>query len=204
MPCVPSPARGAPVPRLRGAIPCGTGTGRAVRVLLLVAVVSLAACQQAAPPPAPPAPEAVAPSPPPKVVPAIVVPPGVTLPSLDFPPGALYACDVAGTRTAIEFEPRVEQLCRRHPEMGPCQYERNLCRSRGGRVYTQKGEEVTPAVEAEYDRVVRRVRFQADGGDAAARAAPRAGAKGSSSTAAKASGSGKVAAPAGTKAAAAK
>ena len=91
------------------------------------------------------------------------------MPSLDFPPGALYACDVTGARTAIEFEPRVEQLCRRHPEMGPCQYERNLCRSRGGRVYTQKGEEVTMAVESEYDRVVRRVRFQADGGDAASR-----------------------------------
>lgn len=141
----------------------------------------LAGCQQAAPPPAPgtpsapAAPQAIAPSPPPKVVPAIVVTPDVTLPSLDFPPGALYVCEVTGARTTIDFEPRVEQLCRRHPEMGPCQYERNLCRSRGGRVYTQKGEEVTMAVESEYDRVVRRVRFQADGGGDPPKAAAKAG-----------------------------
>jgi hypothetical protein len=48
--------------------------------------------------------------------------------------------------------------------MGPCQYERDACRAKQGRVFTAKGEEVTLAVEAEYDRVVRRVRFQADGG----------------------------------------
>ena len=87
-----------------------------------------------------------------------------TLPSLDFPPGPLYVCESASGKTSIDYEPRVEQLCRRHPEMGPCQYERNPCRAKGGRVYTAKGEEVTMAVEAEYDRVVRRVRFQADGG----------------------------------------
>lgn len=126
-----------------------------------------------------PAPQTVAPSPPPRVVPAIVVPPGVTLPSLDFPPGALYVCEVDGSKTAIEYEARVEQLCRRHPEMGPCQYERNQCRARGGRVFTQKGEEVTPAVESEYDRVVRRVRFQADGGGMAAKPTPKASGKGS-------------------------
>lgn len=153
-------------------------------VSLAVAVLVLAGCQQAAPPsPATPSPGAPAPavvpeSPPPKVVPAIVVPPGVTLPSIDFPPGPLYVCDAGGTKFNIEYEPRVEQLCRRHPEMGPCQYERTQCRSRGGRVYTQKGEEVTMAVEGEYDRIVRRVRFQADGGDAApAKAAPKAPAK---------------------------
>jgi len=100
------------------------------------------------------------------VAPAIVLPPGVVLPSLDFPPGPLYLCVVAGGRSTIDYEPRVEQLCRRHPEMGPCQYERNACRARGGRVYTAKGEEVTLAVEAEYDRIVRRVRFQADGAPA--------------------------------------
>jgi len=170
-----TPARSLGVSRCAGPVPVG-------RVLLLLAALALAACQQAAPPATTTgsAPAAVEPSPPPKVVNAIVVPPGVTLPSLDFPPGALYACDVAGTRTTIEFEPRVEKLCRRHPEMGPCQYERNLCRSRGGRVYTQKGEEVTLAVESEYDRVVRRVRFQADGGEAAAKAAPKSPAKSSS------------------------
>jgi hypothetical protein len=140
--------------------------------------VLLAACQQAAPPPAAtPAPQtkadvvAAMPTPPPtapvSVRPALVVPPGVKLPSLDFPPGPLYVCDTASGKTSIEYEARVEQLCRRHPEMGPCQYERNLCRAKGGRVYTAKGEEVTMAVEAEYDRVVQRVRFQADGGGSA-------------------------------------
>ena len=133
-----------------------------------LAAVALAACQQPAPPAVAPAkgPAATAPSPPMTVAPAIVVPPGVVLPSLDFPPGPLYACVVAGARATIDYEPRVEQLCRRHPEMGPCQYERNACRARGGRVYTAKGEEVTLAVEAEYDRIVRRVRFQADGAPA--------------------------------------
>ena len=133
-----------------------------------LAAVALAASQQPAPPPVAPAkgPAATAPSPPMTVAPAIVVPPGVVLPSLDFPPGPLYACVAAGARSTIDYEPRVEQLCRRHPEMGPCQYERNACRARGGRVYTAKGEEVTLAVEAEYDRIVRRVRFQADGAPA--------------------------------------
>lgn len=136
-------------------------------------VLALAACQQAAPPPTSGAPKGSAPAPPEAaasarpamtVQPAVVVPPGVTLPSLDFPPGPLYVCQTASGRTSIDYEARVEGLCRRHPEMGPCQYERNACRARGGRVYTAKGEEVTPAVEAEYDRIVRRVRFQADGG----------------------------------------
>ncbi len=103
------------------------------------------------------------------VQPALVVPPGVKLPSLDFPPGPLYVCELSGARTTIDYDPRVEQLCRRHPEMGPCQYERNACRGKGGRVFTAKGEEVTLAVEAEYDRIVRRVVFQADGGKAPAK-----------------------------------
>lgn len=150
----------------------GAARGRLALAAGAVCAALLVGCQQAAPP-APstpatvPAPATVPESPPAKVVPAIVVPPGVTLPSLDFPPGPLYVCEASGAKSAIEYEPRVETLCRRHPEMGPCQYERNQCRSRGGRVYTQKGEEVTMAVEGEYDRIVRRVRFQADGGDAA-------------------------------------
>jgi len=131
-----------------------------------LAALALAACQQASPPPATPAPAAPQPSPPMTVAKAIVVPPGVVLPSLDFPPGPLYVCDGTGGRSPIDYEPRVETLCRRHPEMGPCQYERNACRAKGGRVYTAKGEEITPAVEAEYDRIVRRVRFQADGAPA--------------------------------------
>ena len=131
------------------------------------AALLLAACQQTSPPPpvaAPPPPASMAPAPSMTVTPALVVPPGVVLPSLDFMPGPLYYCQVAGTRTAIDYEPRVDQLCRRHPEMGPCQYERNACRAKGGRVYTAKGEEVTMAVESEYDRVVRRVTFQGDSG----------------------------------------
>jgi hypothetical protein len=85
---------------------------------------------------------------------------------MQLPAGSIYACDVGGVRTSIEFPDNVEALCRRHPEMGPCQYERNACRRRGGRVYTSNGEEVTAAVEAEYDRSVRRVTFQSDGAPA--------------------------------------
>ena len=81
-------------------------------------------------------------------------------------PNALYVCvaDVAGQRkeTAIELAPNVLSLCRRHPEMGPCQYERDLCRKSGGRVFTADGREITRAVEDEYDRKVLRVRFRAN------------------------------------------
>ncbi|HTQ01672.1 MAG TPA: hypothetical protein VMN56_20310 [Casimicrobiaceae bacterium] len=143
---------------------------------LLAAIAALAAACQPAPPPAETAAKPAAPKPPQMpekpamtVQPALVVPPGVVLPSLDFPPGPLYYCEAKGSKTDIVYEDRVEKLCRRHPEMGPCQYERNACRAKGGRVFTQKGEEVTMAVEAEYDRVVMRVRFQADGGGAPAK-----------------------------------
>ena len=81
-------------------------------------------------------------------------------------PNALYVCvaDVAGQRkeTAIELAPNVLSLCRRHPEMGPCQYERDLCRKSGGHVFTADGREITRAVEDEYDRKVMRVRFRAN------------------------------------------
>jgi hypothetical protein len=62
----------------------------------------------------------------------------------------------------IDFEPRVADLCRRHPEMGPCQYERAACRRAGGRVYAAKGMEITATTEAEYDRKVQRLRFRAN------------------------------------------
>lgn len=88
----------------------------------------------------------------------------VALPSTVLPPGPIYFCEVAGQRSALELTASIESLCRRHPEMGPCQYERDGCRARSGRVYTSLGEEVTRAVETEYDRRVHRVRFQADGG----------------------------------------
>jgi len=81
-------------------------------------------------------------------------------------PNALYVCvaDAAGQRkeTVIELAPNVLSLCRRHPEMGPCQYERDLCRKGGGRVFTADGREITRAVEDEYDRKVMRVRFRAN------------------------------------------
>jgi len=53
-------------------------------------------------------------------------------------------------------------LCKRHPEMGPCQYERQACRRSGGRVFAASGEEITLATEAEYDKKVLRARFRAN------------------------------------------
>lgn len=154
-----------------------------IRLSRLVAVAAgalLAACQPA-PAPSPP-PVAKAPAPPPAkaeagpVAPAkrdlaALAPaplPGVrpALPSTDLPPGPIYFCETAGGRNPMALPEGTESLCRRHPEMGPCKYERSACRARGGRVYTSKGEEVTAAVEAAYDQRVMRVRLQADGGPA--------------------------------------
>jgi len=86
----------------------------------------------------------------------------MAVPSLDFPPGPLYFCESSSGRKAIDYEPRVEQLCRRHPEMGPCQYERNNCRARGGRVFAAGSVEITMQTEAEYDKKVMRTRFRAN------------------------------------------
>ena len=98
-----------------------------------------------------------------KVQPAIVVPPGVKLPSLDFPAGQpLYYCQTASGKTDIVYEPRVETLCRRHPEMGPCQYEREACRRSGGRVFEANGTEITRSTENEYDKRVLRVTFKSN------------------------------------------
>jgi hypothetical protein len=144
------------------------------RIAALFVVLLVTACQPSPPDGAGPArprqapsaaPADTAPRPPSNSAPQASSTPRATiaLPSMQLPPGPIYACDVAGVRTPIEYPGNVEALCRRHPEMGPCQYERNACRHRGGRVYTSNGEEVTAAVEAEYDRKVRRVRFQADG-----------------------------------------
>ena len=87
------------------------------------------------------------------------------VPPVVVPADAIYVCvvDSQGTRrqTVIEFVPKVHELCRRHPEMGPCQYERNACRASGGRVFAASGQEITLATEAEYDRKVMRVRFRA-------------------------------------------
>ena len=140
--------------------------------LVAVAALVVAACQPSTPPPretATPAPRSTPSAPPPATAAPAARPaaakalaPAVALPSMDLPPGAIYMCDAGGKRRAIEFPDGVEKLCRKHPEMGPCQYERDACRHRGGRVYTALGEEVTLAVEAVYDSRVHRVRFQAD------------------------------------------
>lgn len=132
------------------------------------------ACQPIAVPPSErPAPGSITPAPVPAVRatpapqpgPEVVAPPApLVLPSTVLPPGPIYYCDVGGRRSVLELPASIESLCRRHPEMGPCQYERDSCRARQGRVYTSLNEEVTRAVETEYDRRVRRVRFQADGG----------------------------------------
>ena len=80
--------------------------------------------------------------------------------------GPLYVCvtEKAGerTQTAIEFAPKVAALCSRHPEMGPCQYERQQCRGRGGRVFADDGQEITREIEDAYDRKVMRARFRAN------------------------------------------
>jgi hypothetical protein len=92
--------------------------------------------------------------------------PGAPEPALVVPPGALYACVVGyGDKrivTAIQFEPKIAALCAKHPEMGPCQYEREGCRRGGGRVFDASGKEITQLTEAEYDRRVMRLRFRAD------------------------------------------
>jgi hypothetical protein len=87
-------------------------------------------------------------------------------PAIQVPAGLLYVCatDVGGEsrQIGIEFSPKVHALCARHPEMGPCQYERDVCRRSGGRVFAANGQEITAATEAEYDRKVTRVRFRAN------------------------------------------
>ena len=87
-------------------------------------------------------------------------------PPVVVPPGVIYVCvsEAAGvrTQTAIEFAPKVGAMCAKHPEMGPCQYERDICRRSGGRVYASGGVEITAQTEAEYDKKVMRVRFKAN------------------------------------------
>jgi hypothetical protein len=140
----------------------------------IVAAFLAAACTATQGPPVI-APERGAPTPPvvrrpvpPPPAPAIAAPtvPVAPEPPLVTPSGAVYAC-VAGsgdkrTVTAIEFVPKVAALCAKHPEMGPCQYEREGCRRHGGRVFAANGKEITTATEAEYDRKVMRIRMRAD------------------------------------------
>jgi hypothetical protein len=56
----------------------------------------------------------------------------------------------------------VAKLCVTHPEMGPCQYERNACRRSGGRVFGAEGKEITLATEVEYDKKVMRIRLKSN------------------------------------------
>lgn len=93
-------------------------------------------------------------------------PPATPTLAIAAPPGALYVC-VSGAgaqlkQTSIEFAAGVGELCRKHPEMGPCQYERDACRRSGGRVYAADGREITRSVEDEYDRRVMRIRLRSN------------------------------------------
>jgi len=107
-------------------------------------------------------PQTAAPTPPP----GSMIAPAAKLDPSTVPAGAIYVCasGSGGERklTAIAFDEKVGKLCRTHPEMGPCQYERNTCRKSGGRVYAADGTEITMATEAEYDKKVMRVRFKAN------------------------------------------
>jgi hypothetical protein len=93
-------------------------------------------------------------------------PPRAEVPLIIVPPDTLYVCVTENGKerkqVAIEFAPKVHDVCSRHPEMGPCQYEREACRRGGGRVFAAGGEEITLATEAAYDRKVMRVRFRAN------------------------------------------
>lgn len=152
----------------------------ALRATLAAAAIAiLAGCTQPTPLPITPASEAkdapvarrpleppVAMTAPTPESPAAAVP-SVAAPSpLVVPAGTLYVCvSMLGsqqTQTAIEFGSKVAALCSRHPEMGPCQYERDLCRNSGGRVFAASGIEITRQIEDEYDRKVMRVRFRAN------------------------------------------
>ena len=107
----------------------------------------------------------------PAIPPVAIAPPNYLVPQqpppkIVVPPTTQYVCVIdtknKQQQTAIEFAPKVAALCRKHPEMGPCQYERNNCRASGGRVFAADGAEITMATEAEYDKKVMRVRFCAN------------------------------------------
>jgi len=143
----------------------------ALRHLLGLVVVAIAACSAPQPVPLTPPKEAVSSpvvrkpiaEPPPSVAAAPTTQSNAATPPVVVPAGTQYVCvseaDGVRTQTSIAFVPKVAQLCLRHPEMGPCQYERNLCRRSGGRVFVAGGAEITMDTEAEYDRKVLRVRF---------------------------------------------
>jgi hypothetical protein len=104
----------------------------------------------------------------PAIPPQAIAPKVASAPPLQVtvPPNTQYVCVIQRgseqQQTAIEFAPKVAKLCAKHPEMGPCQYERNNCRASGGRVFAANGQEITMLTEAEYDKKVMRVRFKAN------------------------------------------
>ncbi len=159
----------------------GFAVGRSFALCALA--IGLAACTPSGEPlPAAPATEAAAAAVTRRPIPEAAPPTGASAPpdtavapgavprlpahAIVVPSGALYVCvsESGGThrQTAIEYAEKTDALCRKHPEMGPCQYERNACRRGGGRVYAADGTEITMATEAEYDRKVRRVQFKAN------------------------------------------
>ncbi len=134
-------------------------------------------------PSAPPAPSVVNAAPAPPPVPATPAPGSQTstpatnaavrgAPALDArqvatsealtPSGrSRYACDQQGALSEIQLPEGSGRICSRFPAMGPCQYERNACRARGGRVIRFDGVEITRDVEREYDKQVQRFRLNA-------------------------------------------
>jgi len=116
----------------------------------LLAALALAACTPSAHDSrsAAPTPKGGAPA----VAPPTAPSPQVAAPAVVVPDGALYVCvtERGGQRipSVIEFpSPKVADLCRRHPEMSPCQFERNACRRTGGRVFAANGQEIDVPLE---------------------------------------------------------
>lgn len=139
---------------------------------VVVATIALSACapstERGTTPPAstPPTVSGVPQAAPGAAAPSVAIPAPAPSPPVVVPEGALYVCvtdaGAAVRQTVIELEPKIGALCSRHPEMGPCRYERDLCRRGGGRVFAAQGVEITMQTEAEYDKKVLRVRLQAN------------------------------------------
>lgn len=72
-----------------------------------------------------------------------------------------YACEVGSAKSRIELPTGTDRICSRFPAMGPCQYERDACRAKGGRVIRFDGVEITKDVENEYDKQVQRFKLNA-------------------------------------------
>jgi hypothetical protein len=121
--------------------------------------------------PAPVAPPAVAaaPAPAPVVAPPPAAPSysgpdprGIATTAALTPSGKTrYSCEVGSSKSTIALPEGTDRICSRFPAMGPCQYERDACRAKGGRVIRFDGVEITPGVEAEYDKQVQRFKLNA-------------------------------------------